>query len=151
MSQIIRTCQRRVHFGRPGAVRKSLCTLWAQKQQAPHVYVKHCGILTYGIDLQADDVPQSDHLKHFKNAATADNTTKRVFFSCVFKDPDTIAWQLTMASALPIAIADCSSYFLIIIIVGQTSARGRAALLPSSPQQHAFKASNPLTKSQPFI
>ena len=40
VSQIIRTCQRRVHFGRPGAVRKSLCTIWAQKHQTPHLYVK---------------------------------------------------------------------------------------------------------------
>ena len=44
VSQIIRTCQRRVHFGRPGAVRKSLCTVWAQKQQAPHLYVKRGGL-----------------------------------------------------------------------------------------------------------
>ena len=51
-------------------------------------------------------------------------------FVVCFKHQDTIARQATMASNLPIAIADRSSYVLRIIIVGQTSARGRAALLP---------------------
>ena len=91
VSQIIRTCQQRAHFGRNGELLNSMRTICAHEYQAPHLYAKHSTLWTSGIQAQAVVVPKANHLKHIKAVATADNTTKLmcslVFLSIWIRSP----------------------------------------------------------------